>query len=176
MVPGTGERAHLILIGFMGTGKTVVGRELAHRLGRPFIDTDDLVEKASGMTIAEIFREKGEASFRDKESRAVLHLFEEEPGVVSCGGGVVLRPVNRAALRKAGKVFLLRASAEEIARRLEKDDTRPLLAGEEPRSKKVEDMLEERNTRYLETADHVIETDGREPVEIAAEIEELWRE
>ncbi len=165
---------HLILIGFMGTGKSSVGRDLADRLGMPFADTDSRVEEDTGMTVADIFRDLGEETFRDKEGEVIHGLIEEAPKVVSCGGGAVLRAGNRVALRNSGEVFHLLASPEAILRRLEKDNTRPLLAGD-GRLDKIRKMLEEREPYYRETADHSIDTDGREPGEVAAEIEEIWR-
>lgn len=166
---------HLILIGFMGAGKTRVGEDLARRLRLPFIDTDTRVEKSAGMSVADIFRRRGEEGFREVEGGVIDGLGKERPSVVSCGGGAVLRPSNRETLRRLGSVFYLKVPPSDVLERLEGDDGRPLLAGPAGRGERVERLLEEREPAYLETADHVIETGGRKPGEVAGEIERLWR-
>jgi shikimate kinase len=166
---------HLILIGFMGAGKTSVGEALALRLGLRFLDTDMKAEERAGMRITEIFKIRGEEHFRELESSVISELAGEEASVVSCGGGAVLEPGNRRALRNSGGIFYLRVSAEEISRRLADDEERPLLAGEAGRRKRVEIMLAEREPVYREMADYVIEAGGREAGEVAEEIERIWR-
>lgn len=170
-----GGRSHLILIGFMGAGKTSVGEALALRLNLPFVDTDIRVEERARMRVTEIFKERGEEHFRELESAVIRGLAGEEESVVSCGGGAVLKPDNRKALRNSGNIFYLRVPAEEISRRLADDNERPLLAGESERSERVEIMLGEREPVYREMADYVIEAGEREPAEVAEEIERVWR-
>lgn len=166
---------HLILIGFMGAGKTSVGEALALRLGLPFVDTDVRVEARAHMRVAEIFKERGEEHFRELESAVIRELAGEGESVVSCGGGAVLEPDNRKALHVAGRIFYLRVPAEEISRRLVDDNERPLLAGGPGRRERVEIMLGEREPIYRETADYIIEVGEREPAEVVEEIERVWK-
>lgn len=167
--------SHLILVGFMGAGKTRVGEALAARLRMPFIDTDERVEERAGMSVPEIFAERGEESFRAQESSVISGLSEDEPSVVSCGGGAVLRKGNLDALRRLGSVFYLKVAPREALRRVGGDAGRPLLAGENGRLERVEGLMEEREPFYLEAADHVVETGDRGIDEIAEEIERLWK-
>ncbi len=119
---------HLVLIGLMGAGKTTVGRECARRLGRPFVDTDDLVTGAAQMPVERIFENGGEPEFRRLEREAVADVCASpEPLVVACGGGSVLDPENRRALRAAGLVVWLRAPAPTLVARVGDGASRPLL-------------------------------------------------
>ena len=122
--------SHLVLVGLMGAGKTTVGERCAQLLGRPFVDTDALVESLTGSTVAEIFECFGEARFRAEEHRAVEDACASpEPLVISCGGGAVMDPENRARLRANGFVVWLAASPEVLAARVGSGDGRPLLRG-----------------------------------------------
>jgi shikimate kinase len=122
---------HLVLIGLMGAGKTSVGRECAQRLGRPFVDTDDLVTTAAQMSVEGIFETGGESEFRRLERVAIADVCASpEPLVVACGGGSVLDPENRRALRAAGLVVWLRAPAPTLIARVGNGATRPLLRDE----------------------------------------------
>ena len=119
---------HLILIGLMGAGKTTVGAECAHRLGRTFVDTDDLVVATAQMTVEGIFADGGESRFRRLEHDVVADVSASpEPLVIACGGGTVLDPDNRRALRAAGVVIWLRAPAATLLSRVGDGSTRPLL-------------------------------------------------
>ena len=119
---------HLVLIGLMGAGKTTVGRECARRLGRPFVDTDDLVVDVAHMTVEAIFAERGESEFRRLERGVVADVCASpEPLVVACGGGAALDPDNRRALRAAGVVVWLRAPAATLLDRVGDPAGRPLL-------------------------------------------------
>ena len=119
---------HLVLIGLMGAGKTTVGAECARRLGRPFVDTDDLVTQAAQMTVEAIFADGGEPRFRKLEHDVVADVCASpEPLVIACGGGAVLDPENRRALRAAGIVVWLRAPAATLMARVGNGATRPLL-------------------------------------------------
>ena len=119
---------HLVLIGLMGSGKTTVGIECARRLGRTFVDTDDLVTSAAHMTIDGIFAEGGEPRFRHIEHDVVVDVCASpEPLVIACGGGTVLDPENRRALRAAGVVVWLRAPAATLLARVGDGSNRPLL-------------------------------------------------
>jgi len=149
---------NLILVGFMGTGKTDVGRALARRLGWEFMDSDDIVEERSGKTISEIFREEGEERFREIESQVARDLPKLSNHVIATGGGIVLREDNLTSLRKAGKVICLKASPEEIVKRLENTGDRPLLDTPE-RINRIKRFLTERRSFY-EQADFIIDTTG----------------
>jgi shikimate kinase len=125
------DARHLVLVGLMGVGKTTVGRRCADRLGRPFVDTDDLVQTLAGVPVAELFATQGEAAFRALEKQAVADVCESpEALVIACGGGAVLDAENRARLRAAGVVVWLQASVAVLAGRVGTGATRPLLAGD----------------------------------------------
>jgi shikimate kinase len=124
---------NLVLAGFMGTGKTTVGRLVAARLGRPFVDTDDLVEAQTGMNISEIFARHGEAAFRAWEREACREVAERRGQVVAVGGGALLDPANRSALERTGVLVLLRCERHALADRLKESARgghRPILAGD----------------------------------------------
>jgi len=151
------------LVGMPGSGKSTVGRQLAHRAGVPFVDLDHRLEQAIGTTIRSFFEAEGEARFRDLESQMLAEVARENGGMVlSTGGGAVLRAENRELLRHFGAVLYLRASPEEIFKRVRHDRTRPLLQGGNPMDK-LRDLYAQRDGLYRETAHYVIET-GRPTV------------
>ena len=122
---------HLVLIGLMGAGKTTVGRECARRLGRTFVDTDDVVVDTAHMTVEQIFAEGGEPRFREIEHDVVADVCASPaPLVIACGGGTVLDAENRRALRAAGVVVWLRAPAPTLLERVGDGSSRPLLRGD----------------------------------------------
>lgn len=173
----TGVDRHLVLIGLMGAGKTTVGAACAAHLGRPLVDTDELVEATTGQTISEIFAGAGERAFRDLERRAVAGACASpEPLVIACGGGAVLDPENRRAIRAAGLVVWLRATSPVLAARVrDTAGTRPLLATQDP-EEELERLAEARRATY-ESAAHVsVDTDARDVEEVVdAILEELER-
>ena len=151
------------LVGMPGSGKSTVGRQLAHRAGVPFVDLDHRLEQAIGTTIRSFFEAEGEARFRDLESEVLAEVCGGPGGmVVSTGGGAVLRQGNRELLRQFGPVLYLRASPEEIFKRVKHDRTRPLLQGGNPMDK-LRDLYAQRDGLYRETAHYIIET-GRPTV------------
>lgn len=157
----------LALVGLPGSGKTTVGRQLARRLGVDFIDTDAVIEQHLGESIRSFFEREGEDRFRDVETEVLLGLIAGlpaggAPAVLSTGGGIVLRPANRAALASAAATLYLRSSPEELFRRLRHDTQRPLLQVADP-LKKLRDLFHVRDPLYRETAAFVIET-GRPSV------------
>lgn len=152
------------LVGMPGSGKSTVGRHLARRQGLPFVDMDQRLEERLGCSIRSYFDQHGEAAFRDHES-ALLAELADQPGpmVLSTGGGIVLRADNRAALRRGfAHVMYLRASPEDIFRRLRHDRTRPLLQVADP-LERLRELYRTRDPLYRETAHYVIET-GRPSV------------
>ena len=151
------------LVGMPGSGKSTVGRQLAHRAGVPFIDLDHWLEKMIGTTIRSFFETEGEARFRDLEAQVLAEVAQQPGGMVlSTGGGAVLRADNRAVLRQFGDVLYLRASPEEIYKRVKHDKTRPLLQGGNP-LEKLRELYVQRDPLYREAAHYVIET-GRPSV------------
>ncbi len=156
---------NLILTGFMGTGKTTVGKLLAQRLAYEFVDTDAFIEGRAGRSIAEIFRELGEAAFRQMEAEAALELANKDGLVISTGGRFMLDDGNAAVLRRNGRIFCLQAPPNEILSRVQKDSTtRPLLAGENPLDQIVA-ILQEREVKYSRFEQVV--TSGKTPMQVA---------
>ena len=151
------------LVGMPGSGKSTFGRQLAHRAGVPFIDLDHRLEKTIGTSIRNFFDTEGEARFRDLEAQVLAEVAQQPGGMVlSTGGGAVLRAENRVVLRQFGNVLYLRASPEEIYKRVKHDKTRPLLQGGNPMGK-LRELYAVRDPLYRETAHFVIET-GRPSV------------
>ena len=162
------ECIHIFLTGFMGTGKSSVGKVLAARTGRRFVDLDEAVVAAAGMSITDIFASRGEPAFRALESEALQKVSLESGLVVATGGGAVIDPENRRVMRATGCIVNLTASADAIGARLGDDDTRPLLQEDNPHSKIVS-MLAQRESFYAD-ADVRIETGGRSVADIVDEI------
>lgn len=154
--------AQLVLIGLPGSGKSTVGRQLARRLGVPFADADQVIEQQLGCSIREFFDREGEAAFRDVEEATIARLMAAPEGVLSTGGGAVLRPANRKCLRASGHVIYLRSSPEEVFRRLRHDVNRPLLQVADPLTR-LRELYAERDPLYRETSHFIIET-GRPSV------------
>ncbi|MFC3337241.1 shikimate kinase [Paracandidimonas soli] len=147
----------IFLIGMMGAGKTTIGRILARCLGREFVDLDHALEAKCGVRIALIFEIEGEEGFRRRET-AQLDECSLKPGIVlATGGGAVLAPENRRLLKERGTVIYLRADADELFRRLERDRTRPLLQTPDPRAR-IRELLALREPLYEEAADLVLDS------------------
>ncbi|MCX7914041.1 MAG: shikimate kinase [Thermodesulfovibrionales bacterium] len=164
---------NIVLTGFMGTGKSEVGRVLAEKLSFDFLDSDAEIEKRENMSITQIFTNYGERKFRDIEADIIRELSEKEKVVISTGGGVVLRQSNMLNLRKKGIVVCLTASAETILQRVKDTDDRPLLKGDDPLGR-IRELLEYR-TPFYGDADITINTENKTPEEIASEIIEKLR-
>jgi shikimate kinase len=160
-----GPRA--VLIGTMGAGKTTVGRLLAERLGVGFADTDELIEAQHGKSVQDIFVEDGEATFRALERAAVARALDESDGVLSLGGGAVLDPATQALLA-AHQVVFLRVGLADAVKRVGLGSGRPLLLGNV--RARVKQLLDERAPVYAGLARITVDTDGRAPAEITAEI------
>lgn len=159
---------HLFLIGFMGSGKSTVGRLVAERLGARFVDLDEEIVRREGRPIPRIFSEHGEQGFRAAESAVLAMLHDAPPAVVACGGGIVLDDANRTLLRELGDVAYLEVSAEEALARIGDTSGRPLLAG--GGLPLAASLLRSRERLYQATADLVVPTAGRDPRDVAADI------
>lgn len=162
---------HIVLVGPMGAGKSVVGRLLAARLGRPFVDLDARVEAAAGATVAALFDRIGEAGFRALESRALLEALAGDPAVVATGGGAVLDAGNRDAMRRAGRVVYLQASPECQRARLAGDTARPLLRVADP-AMRLADLQARREPLYREVAELLLDTSTSTPADLVEAVVE----
>ena len=158
---------NIALYGFMGVGKTVVGRILSERLNLKYVDVDEKIVEHKGRTIPEIFKMEGESAFRAAESQVAAELASNGGQVIACGGGTVLNPENGKALKKSSYMVLLTAKPETILQRVETESgTRPLLMVED-KIGRIAGLLKERNPQYLQYADIIVDTTGLTPVEVA---------
>jgi shikimate kinase len=170
-------RRGLALVGYRGTGKTTVGRIIAERLGWRFADADHELEQRAGRSIASIFANEGEATFRELEQQVVADLCLQPETVIATGGGVVVRPTNRSALRTVGFVAWLTADPETLAKRLIRDQARPnarpalTAAGT---IDEIADVLTARMPFYREVSDLEVDTVGRTGFEVAQAILRAW--
>lgn len=137
---------NIVLIGFMGTGKSTVGRKLAERLGWSFCDSDTVLEEVQQTSISELFRNQGEAHFRALETETLAHILDSEGQVVATGGGAVLAESNRSCMLQHGFVVALNATAETIIQRVSADTNRPLLQGN--LEERVQTLMEQRKHAY----------------------------
>ena len=153
----------------MGAGKSAVGRQLARVLNMEFIDSDDEIERRTGVDIAFIFEKEGEQGFRDRESRVIDELSEREGIILATGGGVVIREENRNCLAARGFVVYLQTSVEQQWQRTSKGRHRPLLLREDPKAA-LQQLMDQREPLYKDLADLVVDTDGRKVGSVAAEI------
>ncbi|OXM85909.1 shikimate kinase [Paenibacillus rigui] len=160
------SKSNIVLVGFMGTGKSTVGKELSNRLGWTFTDTDTLIEVQQGMPISEIFRLHGEAAFRKAESDVIETVLKGERQIISTGGGAVLAEQNRTNMLQGGFVVALSASAETIIQRVSQDQTRPLVQGNV--EERVKTLLQTRKHAY-DFAELIIDT-TQHPVSAIAEL------
>jgi len=159
----------VVLIGSPGAGKSTVGRRVAEKMGVPFADTDALIEAAAGMSVSDIFVTLGEDEFRALEADAVARALEEREGVLSLGGGAVLREETRSRLADV-RVVWLRVTASDAASRVGLNTARPLLLGNVRAT--LSSLLEQRNPIYAEVATDVVDTSGRSLREVTEEV--LW--
>jgi len=166
-------KRNIVLFGFMGTGKTRVGRAVAERLGMTYVDLDDLIEAREGTTIFEIFATKGEPYFRRLETEVAAEAARLEGHVIATGGGVVLNEENIHALEQTGVGICLNATAEEILERVKHETHRPLLAIEDPLSK-IRELLAYR-APFSSKVGRRIDTTGQPVEAIVEQIVAIWR-
>ena len=168
--PAVSEASTLWLVGMMGSGKSTVGAVLAALLSRRFVDTDAEIERAAGLTVAELFAREGETGFRERE-RAAIASVSDELAVVALGAGAIAQPGAARRLADRGTVVYLRAKAETLLARVGAADARPLLQGlsAADRGRRLRALLDERRAAY-ESASVVVDTDGLAADEVAGEI------
>jgi shikimate kinase len=161
---------NLVLIGYRGTGKSVVAEILSRKLGMAVVSLDQEIVRAAGMPIPEIVEKHGWPWFRDLESELVERFARRERTILDTGGGVILRPGNTENLRRHGALFWLKASVEVIVERIQGSTERPSLTGGRSFLEEVEEVLSERLPLYRAAADREIDTDALTPTEVAEEI------
>lgn len=160
---------NIMLIGFMGTGKTTVSKELSKITGRKELDMDEYIVNKEGMSIADMFEKYGEEYFRKKETECLIEIMEEKDLIVSCGGGVVVKDENVSYMKNGGKIVLLTATPQTILKRVKNSKDRPILNGN-MNIEFITNLMNKRKERYLSVADIIIETDNKGILEICDEI------
>ena len=168
---------NIILIGFMGCGKSTFGKWLSDKQQMDFVDTDELIERLEGMTVNDIFKEKGEKYFRELETLTIKKLLGEvdseiainKSTVISVGGGLPVKEENRELLKKLGKVVFLDTSIDVLLKRLKGDNKRPLLKGSDLRGR-IEGLMAERYDIYEDAADIILNTDNKTLYQIYEEL------
>jgi shikimate kinase len=167
---------NIILVGFMGSGKSTIGRELGKLLSYPLIDTDSQIEELEKLSVADIFSLKGESHFRNSETQVVQNLLDQgmTHHIIATGGGLPVKEENRPLLKQLGYVVWLDANTDTILERTSRTNTRPLLQTENPRET-IERMLEQRNSIYEDVAHLHLQTSGLSIAETAHGILESAR-
>jgi len=160
---------NVFLVGPMGSGKSAVGRQLARRLGLAFVDSDDEIEARTGVDVSYIFEREGEAGFRQREAEIIDDLTQRHGLVLATGGGAILDRGSRERLRTRGHVVYLRTSVEQQLARTRRSADRPLLNNADPRGTLAR-LYETRAPLYVETAEVIVETDGRKVRSVVQEI------
>ncbi|NHN28504.1 shikimate kinase [Paenibacillus agricola] len=161
------KHKNIIIVGFMGTGKTAVGKAMAERLGWRFVDTDHYIESKQGTTISDMFRDLGEPAFRNMEGEAIAAVLEGSRQVVATGGGAVLAEHNRVCMQQEGYVVALKAAPEVIINRVKQDEKRPLVQGDV--KERVYSLLEARKHAY-DFADLIIDSSTASVEEIVEQV------
>ena len=162
---------NIVVVGFMGTGKSVVAKTLAEKLGREFLELDAIVEKREGLSIKEIFKNKGEVYFRELERDAVKEAIKKDGQIISAGGGAIIDEENLKALKKNGIIICLEASPDVILKRTKGNTCRPLLNVPDPKER-IEELLEKR-AAYYKKADHRINTDDLSVEGVVQKIQDI---
>ena len=157
---------NIVLVGLMGSGKTTVGRRLAHELNQDFFDTDYEIIDKTGVSIDHIFDIEGEEGFRKRESKILENLCQMSNIILATGGGIVILPKNREILKISGLVVYLTSSVDQLLRRTAKSKTRPLLENSIDRRKTIIELVETRDIYYREVASIVVDTTGKKLHEV----------
>lgn len=160
---------NIVLCGFMGSGKTTIGRLLKEKLKMPLVDIDEMIESDTGLTISQIFEKFGEDGFRKIECDTVKKASEMKNTIISTGGGSVLNPDNVTTLKSTGKIFFLDVTPETVLKRLDGNTTRPLLQRPD-KEKAVRELLNARRDKYIFAADYVVESANESPMIATKEI------
>jgi len=169
-----GEKKNIIIIGFMGTGKTAIGKRLAQSLGKKFIDTDKEIEKVTGMSIPQIFYKHGEFRFRSEEKLAIRKACSNNNAVIATGGGAVLDEESAKLMQESGRIICLTARPEVIQKRVKRRDDRPLLHRDKS-IEKIKKLLQEREPYYRRYAEAFFDTSDNEHEEVVERILEFLR-
>ena len=167
---------NIVLIGYRGTGKSVVGELLAARLRMPCIDMDAEIVKRAGMSIPEIVKKYGWQKFRDIESEEALELAGLDNIVIDTGGGVIERPENIEVIKTNSRIFWLKASVNTIVSRIQGGTERPALTAGKIFTEEVMEVLERRIPKYKSASQYEIDTDGLTPEQVADRITKIWKE
>ena len=168
-------KTNVALIGFMGTGKSTVGKILAEKLNKRFVETDSIIEQQAGKSIKQIFEQDGEIHFREMEIDVIKKITVNSDQVIACGGGVVLNKININRLKESSRLVYLTASPLEIFKRTTRDDSRPLLPNSD-RLSNIRELLKFRKPFYERAADITINTNRANPLKITGEIEQKLKE
>lgn len=167
---------NIALFGFMGVGKTAVGRALSELTGMAYVDIDEEIVERTGRTIPEIFEEGGEEAFREIERAVAQEIASRDGLVIACGGGTILDADNLSSLERSSRLVLLTAEPQIIFKRIEAEgDARPLL-NEGDRLQRIVSLMEARNPAYFQAAELVLDTSGMTPMQAAEKIIEFMRE
>lgn len=159
---------NIVLVGFMGAGKSAVGAALARMTGYKLVELDAEIERAAGMRIADIFAAEGEGAFRDLESAALVSVLAHDHQIVSTGGGAVIREDNLKAMKSGGVVVRLAVTADTVYERTKRSTHRPLLQTENPQER-ISQLMGEREPYYAQ-ADYTVDTEGKSPWQLSEEI------
>ena len=166
---------NLILIGYRGTGKSVVGKALAQRLQLDYVGMDAQIVARAGISIPEIVAQDGWSKFRDLESELARELSGRDNQMIDTGGGVIERPQNIASLKSNGRIFWLKASVETIVTRIQDDTQRPALVEGKTFTEEVAEVLEARTAKYRSASHYEVDTDDLTPEQVAERIIAIWR-
>lgn len=166
----TTMNSNIFFVGLMGAGKTTIGKLLARHLGKAFYDTDQEIEKRTGVKVSTIFELEGEVGFRKRETAIIQELSQLNNIIIATGGGAILAEENRQLLKTHGTVIYLRANVNELWHRMRNDKHRPLLQNVDIRAK-LEQLYAERNPLYTETAAYIFDTGNQPVASIISQIE-----